>query len=103
MEVICIYKEDEDKDDKEDDNKQECDKFFRPMEKFFSAKQFFYQYELLEIHDHPTNKSEEVYMDITKLIGDLGFPIVITLILIYQIDGKLDQILQEIREIKNDQ
>ncbi len=42
-------------------------------------------------------------MDITKLIGDLGFPIVITLILIYQIDGKLDQILQEIREIKNDQ
>ena len=46
---------------------------------------------------------EEVYMDITKLIGDLGFPIVITLILIYQIDGKLDQILQEIREIKNDQ
>ena len=38
MEVICIYKEDEDKEDKEDDNKYECDKFFRPMEKFFSAK-----------------------------------------------------------------
>lgn len=39
-------------------------------------------------------------MDITKLIGDLGFPIVITLILIYQIDGKLDQILGEIRELE---
>ena len=102
MEVICIYKEDEDKED-DKDNQQECDKFFRPMERFFSAKQFFYQYKLLEIHDHPTNTSEEVYMDITKLIGDLGFPIVITLILIYQIDGKLDQILQEIGEIKNDQ
>lgn len=40
-------------------------------------------------------------MDITKLIGELGFPIVITLILIYQINGKLDEILREIREIKN--
>ena len=40
-------------------------------------------------------------MDITKLIGELGFPIAITLILIYKIDGKLDQILLEIREIKN--
>lgn len=40
-------------------------------------------------------------MDITKLIGELGFPIVITLILIYQINGKLDEVLREIREIKN--
>lgn len=40
-------------------------------------------------------------MDITQLISDLGFPIVITLILIYKLDGKLDEILKEIREIKN--
>ncbi|PKZ15285.1 hypothetical protein CYJ34_08005 [Anaerococcus octavius] len=41
-------------------------------------------------------------MDITKLIGDLGFPIVVSLILIYRLDYKLDQILKEIREIKNE-
>ena len=39
-------------------------------------------------------------MDITKLIGDLGFPIVVTLIMIYRIDVKLDAILKEIREVK---
>lgn len=39
-------------------------------------------------------------MDITKLISDLGFPIVISLILIYKLDYKLDEILKEIREIK---
>ncbi len=39
-------------------------------------------------------------MDITKLIGDLGFPIVVTLIMIYRIDVKLDEILKEIREVK---
>ena len=38
-------------------------------------------------------------MDITKLIGDLGFPIVVSLILIYRLDYKLYQILKEIREI----
>ena len=41
-------------------------------------------------------------MDITKLIGDPGFPIVVSLILIYRLDYKLDQILKEIREIKNE-
>ena len=41
-------------------------------------------------------------MDITKLIGDLGFPIVVSLILIYRLDYKLEQILKEIREIKNE-
>ncbi|BFL72873.1 MULTISPECIES: YvrJ family protein [Anaerococcus] len=40
-------------------------------------------------------------MDITKLIGDLGFPIVVTLIMIYKVDVKLDEILKEIRELKN--
>lgn len=40
-------------------------------------------------------------MDITKLIGDLGFPIVVTLIMIYKLDVKLDEILKEIRELKN--
>ena len=40
-------------------------------------------------------------MDITKLIGDLGFPIVVSLILIYKLDYKLDEILKEIRELKN--
>ncbi|MBM0046116.1 YvrJ family protein [Anaerococcus sp. DFU013_CI05] len=40
-------------------------------------------------------------MDITKLIGDLGFPIVLSLILIYKLDFKLDEILKEIRELKN--
>ena len=39
-------------------------------------------------------------MDITKLIGDLGFPIVVTLIMIFRIDVKLDEILKEIREVK---
>ncbi len=40
-------------------------------------------------------------MDITKLIGDLGFPIVMTLIMIYKLDTKLDEILREIRDMKN--
>jgi hypothetical protein len=40
-------------------------------------------------------------MDITKLIGDLGFPIVVTLIMIYKVDVKLDEILKEIIELKN--
>ena len=40
-------------------------------------------------------------MDITKFIGDLGFPIVVSLILIYKLDYKLDEILKEIRELKN--
>lgn len=40
-------------------------------------------------------------MDIKQLISDLGFPIVISLIFIFQIDSKLDEILKEIREIKN--
>lgn len=40
-------------------------------------------------------------MDIVTLIGDLGFPIVVSLILIYKLDAKLDEILKEIRELKN--
>ena len=47
-------------------------------------------------------KPPQKIMDITKLIGDLGFPIVVSLILIYRLDYKLDQILKEIREIKNE-
>ncbi|WP_297281518.1 YvrJ family protein [uncultured Anaerococcus sp.] len=40
-------------------------------------------------------------MDITKLIADLGFPIVMSLIMIYRLDTKLDEILREIRYMKN--
>lgn len=40
-------------------------------------------------------------MDITKLIADLGFPIVMSLIMIYRLDTKLDEILREIRDMKN--
>ena len=47
------------------------------------------------------NKKRHITMDITKLIGDLGFPIVLSLILIYKLDFKLDEILKEIRELKN--
>ena len=47
-------------------------------------------------------KPPQKFMDITKLIGDLGFPIVISLILIYKLDYKLDEILKEIRELKNE-
>ena len=36
-------------------------------------------------------------MDIVELISKLGFPIVMNLILIYQINGKLDKILDEIK------
>lgn len=39
-------------------------------------------------------------MDITTLISDIGFPIVITLILILKIENKLDIILAEIRKLK---
>lgn len=46
-------------------------------------------------------KKRHITMDITKLIGDLGFPIVVSLILIYKLDYKLDEILKEIRELKN--
>lgn len=41
-------------------------------------------------------------MEISQIISDLGFPIVISLILIYRVDTKLDEILKEIRDIKND-
>lgn len=37
-------------------------------------------------------------MDIVELISKLGFPIVMNLILIYQINGKLDKILDEIKK-----
>lgn len=40
-------------------------------------------------------------MDITSIISDLGFPIVMTLIFVYKLDGKLDEILKELREIKH--
>lgn len=51
---------------------------------------------------YPSNwpLSQEGYMDITKLISDLGFPIVISLISICQINGKLDEILREIKDVK---
>ncbi|WP_394019205.1 YvrJ family protein [Anaerococcus cruorum] len=47
------------------------------------------------------SKKRQKTMDITQLIGDLGFPIVVSLILIYKLDYKLDEILKEIRELKN--
>ena len=40
-------------------------------------------------------------MEITKLISDLGFPIVISLITIYGINEKINTILTELREIKS--
>ncbi|MDO5048075.1 MAG: YvrJ family protein [Anaerococcus sp.] len=39
-------------------------------------------------------------MDIFKIVSELGFPIAICLILIFRIDGKIDRILLEIKEIK---
>ena len=53
------------------------------------------------LHSFPYFKTAKKTMDITKLIGDLGFPIVVSLILIYKLDYKLDEILKEIRELKN--
>lgn len=41
-------------------------------------------------------------MEISQIISDLGFPIVITLILIYRVDTKLDEILKEVRELKHE-
>ncbi|WP_296128345.1 YvrJ family protein [uncultured Anaerococcus sp.] len=37
-------------------------------------------------------------MDIFKLISELGFPIVMNIILIVQINGKLDRIIEEIQK-----
>lgn len=37
-------------------------------------------------------------MDIVELISQVGFPIVMNLILIVQINGKLDQILDELKK-----
>nr|WP_157885508.1 YvrJ family protein [Anaerococcus mediterraneensis] len=37
-------------------------------------------------------------MDIVELISQVGFPIVMNLILIVQINGKLDQILDEMKK-----
>lgn len=37
-------------------------------------------------------------MDIVDLISQVGFPIVMNLILIVQINGKLDEILREIKK-----
>ena len=54
------------------------------------------------LHSFPYFKTaQKKTMDITKLIGDLGFPIVVSLILIYKLDYKLDEILKEIRELKS--
>ena len=39
-----------------------------------------------------------VSMDIVDLISQVGFPIVMNLILIAQINGKLDEILREIKK-----
>ena len=48
-------------------------------------------------------KSQQVFclyvsMDIVDLISQVGFPIVMNLILIVQINGKLDEILREIKK-----
>ncbi len=40
-------------------------------------------------------------MDIIKIISELGFPVAICLILIFQINGKIDRILIDTNEIKN--
>lgn len=40
-------------------------------------------------------------MDIFKLISELGFPIVMNIILIVQINGKLDRIIEEMGLLQN--
>ena len=42
--------------------------------------------------------SPDCKMDIVDLISQVGFPIVMNLILIIQINGKLDEILMEIKK-----
>ena len=40
-------------------------------------------------------------MDIFKLISELGFPIVMNIILIVQINGKLDRIIEKMGLLQN--
>ena len=42
--------------------------------------------------------ASNVSMNIVDLISQVGFPIVMNLILIIQINGKLDEILREIKK-----
>lgn len=48
--------------------------------------------------EKPASFSLYVSMDIVDLISQVGFPIVMNLILIVQINGKLDEILREIKK-----
>ena len=43
----------------------------------------------------------EKTMDIIKIISELGFPVAICLILIFQVNGKIDRILIDTKEIKS--
>lgn len=36
-----------------------------------------------------------------SLIGEVGFPVVVTLILLYRIETKLDQVIQSINNLPN--
>lgn len=47
--------------------------------------------------EKPASFSLNNSMDIVELISQVGFPIVMNLILIVQINGKLDEILREIK------
>lgn len=48
--------------------------------------------------ERPASFCLYVSMDIVDLISQVGFPIVMNLILIVQINGKLDEILREIKK-----
>ncbi|NCU18438.1 YvrJ family protein [Pallidibacillus pasinlerensis] len=37
--------------------------------------------------------------ELYALIGELGFPIVVTLILLYRVEAKLDQVIQSIDKL----
>ena len=52
---------------------------------------------LIFMRDRLKNIARE-NMDIVELISQVGFPIVMNLILIVQINGKLDQILDEMKK-----
>ncbi|WP_297790733.1 hypothetical protein [uncultured Anaerococcus sp.] len=40
-------------------------------------------------------------MDLVKIVSELGFPIAICLILIFEVRGKIDEILHYVKEIKD--
>ena len=52
----------------------------------FGSGQYFY-------------KEGEWLSEIVPFIGEVGFPIVVTLILLYRIEAKLDQVIQAIDQL----